>query len=129
MVIEMKDDKKVSLEELCRQLSLSLATGKNWVKLGKIVPEYKIDDMIFFSQDYINNLLKDIGNAHNSVLKSRRNKKYVSGNKLYLSYVSSSSKNLLVVKSLIEYIQTYKIELDDSILATILVNCAKKISL
>ncbi len=126
MVIEMKDDKKVSLEELCRQLSISLATGKNWVKLGKIVPEYKIDDMIFFSQDYINNLLKDIGNAHNSVLKSRRNKKYVSGNKLYLSYVSSSSKNLLVVKSLIEYIQTYKIELDDSILATILVNCAKK---
>ena len=35
-----KDSDSLSLKELCDILSISTATGRNWIKLGKLIPEY-----------------------------------------------------------------------------------------
>lgn len=29
----------LSLKEVCEKLSISVATGRNWIKLGKLIPE------------------------------------------------------------------------------------------
>ena len=34
------DSECISLKELCDSLSISTATGRNWIKLGKLIPEY-----------------------------------------------------------------------------------------
>ena len=47
--------KKLSLKELCDELNISLATGKNWIKLGKILPKISADGKMFFDKTYVNN--------------------------------------------------------------------------
>ncbi len=91
----------ISLEDLCSKLSISIATGRNWIKLGKIIPTSVVKKKPLFSPEYISTLLEEIKNDGNR-LKSRRNKKHVSGNMLYRSYVSESCSNLDKVSSLIE---------------------------
>ena len=73
---------KVSFEGFCSQLLISIATGKNWIKLGKIKPKNK-GNIIYFNQGYIDELKEKILKEDNKILKSRRNKKYVFGNRLY----------------------------------------------
>ena len=46
---------EVSLESFCSQLSISVATGKNWIKLGKIKPKSK-GKLIYINQGYIDEL-------------------------------------------------------------------------
>lgn len=117
----------VSLSDLCKALSISYATGKNWVKLGKIIPEDLVNKVPFFTAEYLEKLKSDIGNGKNSALKSRRNKKYVSGNNIYNSYVSEKSKNLFFVKSLIEYIELNNIEITNDVLIALLAECSVRL--
>ena len=42
-----------SLKELCGQLSISIATGRNWVKLGKITPQYIKNGVPYFDKKHI----------------------------------------------------------------------------
>ncbi len=77
-----------SLKELCGQLSISIATGRNWVKLGKITPQYIKNGVPYFDEKHIAIIENEIRSGKNVALKSRRNKKYVSGNALHRSYVS-----------------------------------------
>ena len=88
--------KYLTLNELCEELTISTATARNWIKLGKIKPE--------FSVDYVKNLKKDIASGKKNYLKSRRNKKYISGNSLYKDYVSKNSKNIQVIANLLSKI-------------------------
>ncbi len=37
----------ISLSELCTELSISTATGRNWVKLGKILPTVETRKLFF----------------------------------------------------------------------------------
>ena len=84
----------LTLKELCAELSISTATGRNWIKLGKITPEYTENKTSYFSKKYVANLKKELQSGKNKALKSRRNKKFVSGNSLYNSYVSKHCKNI-----------------------------------
>ena len=95
-----------TLKEFCEQLSISVATGKNWLRLGKITPTQMIDHLPFFSADYIDNLKKEILSGLNNALKSRRNKKYVSGNIIYQSYLPATSLNYELSRQLITYAET-----------------------
>lgn len=61
----------ISLTEACKILSISTATGRNWVKSGRLTPP--------FSRQAINELLIDIQNNNVDKLKSRRNKSHISG--------------------------------------------------
>ena len=71
-----------TLSELCEKLSVSAATGNNWVKLKKIIPTKLSKNIPLFSNDYLEELKEKIKNDKN-ILKSRRNKNFISGNKFY----------------------------------------------
>ena len=116
----------ISLEMLCKNLSISYATGKIWVKLGKIVPEYTSEGMPFFSEDYLNELKKTIESTENGVLKSRRNKKYISGNSRYSSYISADSKNLKSLQAFLEKVEESAVELTPKAISTIIVYFARQ---
>lgn len=117
----------LSLADLCSELSISIATGRNWVKLGKLLPTETIRQRPFFSQDYISRVKQDLIAGNNRALKSRRNKKFISGSNIYHSYVSESSKNLPTVQTLIDIVQQEKIAIDESILISLLVSCAEQL--
>ena len=50
----------LSLSELCKSLSISMATGRNWIKLGKIKPNYTEKGTPFFRADYVEDLKTNI---------------------------------------------------------------------
>lgn len=118
------DTNEVSLETLCSEISISVATGRNWIKLGKIVPETIKGHSPFFSVDYVEKLKTDIQTGANKALKSRRNKKYISGNMLYNSYVSEHCKNIGNVHALLEIAAQSSIELDDNAIKYLIAECA-----
>lgn len=118
------DENEISLSQLCNILSISTATGRNWVKLGKLTPVSTLKQTPVFSKAYVNQLKADIISGKNTALKSRRNKKYISGTSVYRSYVSDTSVNLSIVQSIVEYIECHHIEVTESFLCTILAECA-----
>ena len=126
-MVVVGDRNLVSLNELCEQLSISIATGRNWIKLGKIEVYSVVDNIPYFTREYLSDLKRSIVVGENSSLKSRRNKKYVSGNDLYSSYISENSKNIELVQNFIQTIKNLNIELTDEIISTIIVNFARPI--
>ena len=64
--------KALTIEDICKTLSISKATAKNWIRLGKIVPD--IGDQLF-SPEYIERFVAELKSGDNTKLKSRRNKK------------------------------------------------------
>lgn len=122
---EMEDC--LSLKELCQELSISIATGRNWIKLGKIIPEYTERKIPYFSKDYVLEFKKDIQSGANTALKSRRNKKFVSGNFLYNSYVSETCRSIENIGKILQIINEEKIELKETQLQILLADCAVKL--
>ncbi len=118
------DENLISLSELCADLSISTATGRNWVKLGKLVPTCEIRRTPFFSREYVAEIKSNIQGGKSTALKSRRNKKYVSGNHVYHSYVSASSVNLPIVESIVSSIEKRGIEITEDLLCAIIAECA-----
>lgn len=112
--------KYFSLKEVCSELSISYATGRNWVKLGKIIPDI---NGIYFSSEYVKNCKKQLISGKS--LKSRRNKKQVSGNKLYDSYVGKNSPNISAIKNILDYIEQNNIDITDSLICSLISQCFK----
>lgn len=119
----------VSLSELCKELSISMATGRNWVKLGKLLPTSEVKKTPFFSRTYLAEIKADIQSGKNAALKNRRNKKHISGNNIYHSYLSVASVNVSVAFSIISYIEEKRIMITDDILCAIIAECALQLIL
>lgn len=114
----------LTLKELCEELSISSATGRNWIKLGKLTPAYTEKKTSYFSKNYVSTLHGKLLSGENKALKSRRNKKFVSGNALYNSYVSENCQNLPAVQKLLSFISDYDISLDISAIKLLVADCA-----
>lgn len=114
----------LSLKELCQYLSISEATGKNWVRLHKLIPTSDYDGKPFFSRTYCEELKASLQSGENTALKSRRNKKYVSGAFLYRDYVSPDSPNVRTVETILNELSSDKIGLSDDHLRGLLAECA-----
>ena len=82
-----------TVDDVCKELSISKATAKNWIRLGKIVPD--IDNQ-FFSRGYIERFSAELKNPKNKKLKSRRNKKSSTGKILYKDYIHTENNKRLV---------------------------------
>ncbi|MBO6164119.1 MAG: N-6 DNA methylase, partial [Lachnospiraceae bacterium] len=91
----------LTLAELCRALSISLETGRNWVRLGKILPEHTENGQPLFSAAAAAKLQADLADGTRGALKSRRNKRYVSGRSLPEGYVDAASPNLCTLRTLL----------------------------
>ncbi|MDL2289544.1 N-6 DNA methylase [Clostridia bacterium OttesenSCG-928-F22] len=87
---------KLSLQQACSMLSISLATGRNWVRLGKLLPNGEGT----FDEVYISALLLRIQTEGSATLKQRRNKKQIKGIMPYDKYISSK-ENIAVVHRII----------------------------
>lgn len=85
--------KTLTVDDVCKALSISKATAKNWIRLGKIVPD--IGDQLF-SSEYIEKFVVELKSDNNTKLKSRRNKKNATGKVLYKDYVHTASNQKLV---------------------------------
>lgn len=84
-------------DAVCSVLSISKATLKNWIRLHKVTPDVSGG---YFSRKYIDKVVEDIQSGKNEKLKSRRNKKSISGKLLYKDYVKTP-ENRMVVEELI----------------------------
>lgn len=85
--------KGLTVDDVCKTLSISKATAKNWIRLGKIVPD--IGDQLF-STEYVEKFVAELKSGKNTKLKSRRNKKSATGKVLYKDYVHTASNQKLV---------------------------------
>lgn len=102
----------LSLPQACAELSVSVATGYNWIKLNKLVPDHIENKKNYFTRSYITRLKKEIKSGKNLSLKSRRNKKFVSGSYIYDSYVSKGSTSIEIISRLLENVDSHKIVID-----------------
>lgn len=109
----------LSFSEVCRILSITSATGKNWIRLGKLEPIDAVAGKPVFSRDDIDRLIAAV-EAGDKVLKSRRNKKKVSGPSLYDNYITNRH-NISVINEILEYDQ---IQIDEDMLRVIIANFA-----
>ncbi|MCH5197300.1 MAG: N-6 DNA methylase [Oscillospiraceae bacterium] len=87
----------LSIDDICKLLSISKATAKNWIRLGKLVPD--IDGKLF-SSEYIEKFIDELNSDDNTKLKSRRNKKSAAGKVLYKDYVQTEYNQKLVAELL-----------------------------
>lgn len=84
---------KLNVTQVCELLSVSQATVKNWVRLGKL----KLNsDGKSFDKMYIETLLSDMINGKDERLRSRRNKKSINGKVLYKDYIKSDFNRKIV---------------------------------
>lgn len=114
----------LSLKEVCEELSISTATGRNWIKLGKLIPESNATKKTYFTKEYITTLKKELQSGENSALKSRRNKKFISGFALYNSYVSENCINIPTLQKLLTLISENKIMLSENMIQYLIADCA-----
>ena len=66
-------DNCLTLKQLCYTLSISTATGRNWIKLGKLTPMYTEKNIPYFSKSHVNSILAELKSNENTSLKNRRN--------------------------------------------------------
>lgn len=85
--------KDLDLDDICKILSISKATAKNWIRLGKLAPDM---DEQRFSYEYIKNFVSELKSLDNAKLKSRRNKKSITGKSLYKNYIHTEENRRLV---------------------------------
>lgn len=114
----------LTLKELCNALSISIATGRNWLKLSKLIPTQTIQNKPYFSTSYLSHIRSEIANGKNTALKSRRNKNFISGNGMYKSYISSSSKNTLSVQCLLDVLSEKNIILTEEQINLLVAECS-----
>lgn len=121
-----KQDKKseLTIGDLCEMLSISEATAKNWIKLNKIAPSYFKGSTAYFSKEYVDFLICNLQSKASELLKSRRNKKYVSGSFLYKDYISSFSKNTSIIATILENIETKNLNLSETEIKYIIADSA-----
>lgn len=89
--------KALTVDDVCKVLSISKATAKNWIRLGKIIPD--AGDQLF-SAEYIERFVAELRSGDSTQLKSRRNKKSATGKSLYKDYVRTASNQKLVAELL-----------------------------
>lgn len=120
-------EKLYTLQQACELLSISTATGRNWIKSGRLIPAALPDKKIFFKETTLLSLKKDLFSGKLSQLKGRRNKSFISGNYARHNYISKSSANHAALEKLLATLETEKSFLNETLLLCLLRSCAEKL--
>lgn len=118
------DSDLLTLNELCNTLSISIATGRNWLRLNKLIPTKTINSKPYFSHSYVNQFKAEIASGKNTALKSRRNKRFVSGNGIYHSYISPASPNNTAVRTVLDILMQNNTILTEQQIRLVVAECA-----
>lgn len=124
-----KTEKLYTLQEACEYLSISPATGRNWIKSGRLVPSDTIGKKPVFSKKTIVSLKQQLTAGTLSGLKKRRNKTCITGMQTYHSYISKDSENHSVLTSLLELLEEKSVSVTETFLRCLLRNCAEQLLL
>lgn len=87
----------LTVNDVCSSLRVSKATVKNWIRLGKIVPDAGEQ---LFSQEYFVKFAAALRSEDSTALKSRRNKRGVAGRSLYKDYIHNENNQRMVAELL-----------------------------
>ena len=117
----------ITLKKLCKELSISTATARNWIKLGKLTPKSFEDGIALFDDDYVEHLKSELLNENSQKLKTRRNKTFSSGTKFYDAYVSKNSPNVLTIHKISDYFIQNDIIPPVELVQLLLADCAIKL--
>ena len=121
-------EKYITLDEVCQMLSISKATGRNWLRLGKIESQRAMTDgKVYFTEDYVIELQRSLKTGKRNALRSRRNKGYVSGKGFYDRYVSEDCESTDVVKKLVGMLAEQNICVTETAMRALLSDCALKL--
>ncbi len=121
-------DIHITLGDLCQQLSISRATGRNWLRLGKIESQGKQPDgAVYFTEDYVRSVNEALRTGKRQSLRSRRNKGYVSGKCLYDRYVSGDCVSAHEVKRLADLLAERGVCVTETVMRALLADCALKL--
>lgn len=115
----------LSLKEFCSFLSVSSATGRNWMAQGKLCPSKLSGKTPLFSVEYAEACRARLLSAKGHSLKSRRNKTYISGNSLYASYLPADSLNQALTAHLSSHLADAVP--DGELLSLLLAECALRL--
>ena len=110
----------LTFNTVCDLLSISQATGRNWVKLRKLIPIKKEGKNLYFAKNDIGAILDAISNGESKALNRRRNKKKMNDLTLYESYISET-QNIDLVNGIIAEIGS---DMSPQLLRAILSNIA-----
>lgn len=93
--------KRMNLKETCEYLSISEATGRNWVRQGRLKPlRNEEHHRIYFDAAYVrkvkNKLLED------GKLIARRNKMAISSHAIYFDYLSCDTDTLRQLQQIVD---------------------------
>lgn len=88
--LEIEDEIKryLTIKEVAQTLSVSEATIRNWMKAGKIIPNKVVNRKNLFLKSDILQIKKEIETGEFQRLKSRRNKKAITGAVIPTEYVT-----------------------------------------
>ena len=121
-------DIHITLGDLCQQLSISRATGRNWLRLGKIESQGKRPDgEVYFTEAYVRSVKESLKTGERQLLRSRRNKGYVSGKCLYDRYVSENCVSTSEVKKLADVLAERGVCVTETVMRALLADCALKL--
>lgn len=95
------DNNMLNLNGVCKFLSISTATGNNWIRLGKLTPSTYENNKPIFDKEDVKDLLTSIKSDSNTQLKSRRNKKQISGNSIYKNYIYDKQNNYPTIEKIV----------------------------
>lgn len=113
----------IPLTQLCEELKISKSTAKNWLRLRKIEAQEMKGTKAFFSRAYVDELKADLKHGRKDMLKSRRNKKFLSGKFFYKSYVDAKSKNADVIEKLLLLLSEEEVDVDFDIMTYLICEC------
>lgn len=121
------NEKLYTLTEACELLSISTATGRNWMKSGRLVSIAGSGQKPRFAEPALLALKQGLSDGTISGLKGRRNKSYVNGTSSYHAYISKDSNNHTSLKQLLTLLEQEKTIMENSLLLCLLRHCAEQL--
>ncbi|MGN1393304.1 MAG: N-6 DNA methylase [Succinivibrionaceae bacterium] len=107
----------IGLNELCALLNISLATGKNWYRLGKLdifcVNKIKDDKDPLFLKKEVSEYMDILEKRNRSILKKGRNKNFVKGSSIYSDYIDKDCCNIDLLQDLISFVDKIDINVNN----------------
>lgn len=128
-MIQNTPNKLYTLKEACEFLSISTATGRNWLKSGRLTADSHLGNRIAFSEALLLSYQKSLSDGTLPGLKKRRNKSLVQGTVSYNSYLPEGSKNSAAITILCKTIEKKQLTVNDLLLSGMLRACAEQLIL
>jgi len=126
--MNQKPAKKLyTLSEACELLSISTATGRNWIKSGRLVPSSCSGKKNVFTEADLLVLKQALTDGRVPGLKGRRNKTFVDGTSTYSSYIEKDSANHHALFQLLHTIHKEAVVVDETLLFCLLRHCAMQL--